>query len=143
GDDACADAIHIDLANYTAGKRRQNVRRAIDDGFVHAQRWRDHIFALAGWRHIVGRRDRVAFARLVNLHRIAVEVRVGEVGGRAAKVDQGEIELLGVLVHAGAAPDDLLELGHRAHRAVETDQAAGLRIDAGGQQSRGGDEDGI
>ena len=63
--------------------------------------------------------------------------------GRAAKVDQREMELLGVLVPAGAAPDDLLELGHRAHRAVEHDHAAGLRIDASGQQSRGGDEDGI
>gem|GEM_PF-6567927 len=93
GNDARADAIHIDLAHSTAGKRRQNVRRAIDDGLVHARRWRDHILALAGWRHIVGRRDRVAFARLVNLHRIAVEVRVGEVSGRAAKVDQRETEL--------------------------------------------------
>jgi hypothetical protein len=37
-------------------------------------------------------------------------------------------------VHARAAPDDLLELGHRADGAVEHDQAAGLRIDAGGEQ---------
>ena len=63
--------------------------------------------------------------------------------GRAAKVDQREVELLGVLVDAGAAPDDLLELGHRADRAVEHDQAAGLRIDAGGEQPRGRDEHGI
>ena len=60
--------------------------------------------------------------------------------GRAAEVDQGEVELLGVLVDAGAAADDLLELGHRADRAVEHDQAAGLGIDAGGEQPRGGDE---
>ena len=51
--------------------------------------------------------------------------------GRAAEIDQREVELLGVLVDAGAAPDDLLELGHRADRPVEHDQAAGLRIDAG------------
>jgi len=55
--------------------------------------------------------------------------------GRTAKVDQGEIEFLGVFMHAGAAPDDLLELGHRADFAVEHDQAAGLRIDAGGEQA--------
>ena len=63
--------------------------------------------------------------------------------GRAAEVDQGEVELLGVLVDAGAAADDLLELGHRADLAVEHDQAAGLGIDAGGEQARGGDEDRI
>ena len=94
-------------------------------------------------RHVVGRRNRIAFAGFVNLHRLAVEIRVGEVAGRAAEIDQREIELLGVLVDAGAAPDDLLELGHRADRAVEHDQAAGLRIDAGGKQPRGGDEHGI
>ena len=44
---------------------------------------------------------------------------------------------------AGAAADDLLELGHRADCAVEDDQAAGLGIDAGGEQARGGDDDGI
>ena len=65
-------------------------------------------------RRVVGRRDRIVFARLVNLHRIAVEFRVGEMAGGAAKVDQREIELPCVLMNAGAAPDDLLELGHRA-----------------------------
>ena len=63
--------------------------------------------------------------------------------GRAPEVDQGEVELLRVLVHAGAAPDDLLELGHRADLAIEHDQPAGLRIDAGREQARGGDDDGI
>ena len=137
-----ADAIHVDLAIPPpggGGKMSAAHRR----WFRPRRRRRDHILALAGWRHIVGRRDRVAFARLVNLHRIAVEIRVGEMAGRAAKVDQREIELLGILVHAGAAPDDLLELGHRANLAVEHDQAAGLRIDAGREQPRGGDEDGI
>lgn len=86
---------------------------------------------LAGGRHVVGRHDRIALAGLVNLHRLAVEIRVGKMAGRAPEVDQREIELLGILVHAGAAPNDLLELAHRADLAVEHDQAAGLRIDAG------------
>jgi len=46
-------------------------------------------------------------------------------------------------VHAGAAPDDLLELGHRADVAVEDDQTAGLHVHARRQQARGGDEHGI
>jgi hypothetical protein len=54
--------------------------------------------------------------------------------GRAAEVDQREKVLLGILVDAGASPDDLLEFGHRAHRAVEYDQPTGLRIDAGGEK---------
>jgi hypothetical protein len=33
-------------------------------------------------------------------------------------------------VDAGAAPDDLHELDHRADRTVEHNQPAGLRIDA-------------
>ena len=61
--------------------------------------------------------------------------------GRAAEIDQGEVELLRVLVDAGAAADDLLELGHGADVAVEHDEAAGLGIHAGGEQARGGDED--
>ena len=44
---------------------------------------------------------------------------------------------------AGAAADDLLELGHRSDCAVEHDEAAGLGVDAGGEQPRGRDEDGI
>ena len=51
--------------------------------------------------------------------------------GRAAEINQREIELLRVLVNARAAPDDLLELGHRADRPVKHDQAAGLGIHAG------------
>ena len=63
--------------------------------------------------------------------------------GRAPKINQREIELLRVLVDAGAAPDDLLELRHRADGAVEHDQAAGLGVHAGGEQPRGRDEHGI
>ena len=54
--------------------------------------------------------------------------------GGLAEVDEREIVLLGVLVHAGAAADDLLELGHRADLAIEHDEAAGLGIDPGGEQ---------
>src|SRR5712692_255778 len=43
-------------------------------------------------------------------------------------------------MHPRAAPDDLLELGHGADFAVEHDQAAGLRVDPGGEQARGGDD---
>ena len=32
----------------------------------------------------------------------------------APEIHQGEVELAGVLVHTGTAPDDLLELGHGA-----------------------------
>jgi hypothetical protein len=62
---------------------------------------------------------------------------------RAAKVDQREEELLGVLVNAGAAPDKLLELGHRAYSAIEHDQPAGLRIDASREKPRGRHQYGI
>ncbi len=40
-----------------------------------------------------------------------------------------------------AAADDLLEHGHRGNGLVEHDQLAGLGIDAGGQQFRGGGDD--
>ena len=63
--------------------------------------------------------------------------------GGLPEVDQGEVVLLRVLVDAGAAADDLLELGHRAHFAVEDDEAAGLGVDTGGEQARGGDDDRI
>ena len=43
-------------------------------------------------------------------------------------------------MHACAAPDNLLELGHRADLAVEYDQPAGLHVDAGGEQARRGDK---
>ena len=139
GDDGGADAIDIDLLLRPAA-RRQRKAGLIDDRFVGAGRLGQRSALLVGRQRVVGRRDGIAFARLVNLHRLAVEIRVGEMAGGAAEVDQGEIELAGVLVHAGAPADDLLELGHRADLAVEHDQPAGLRIDAGRQQPRGGDE---
>ena len=59
---------------------------------------------------------------------------------RASEINQREIKLLRVLVYAGAAPDDLLELRHGAHRTVKHDEAAGLCIYAGGEQPRGSDK---
>ena len=116
---------------------------SIDDHLIGARLRRNRIFVFIRGRHVIGRSHRIIFARLVNLHRLAVKVRVGEVVGGAAEIDQREIELLGVLVNAGAAPDDLLEFRHGAHGAVEHDEAAGLGVHAGGEQPRGGDEDRI
>ena len=59
-----------------------------------------------------------------------------------SEVHDGEVELAVVLVDAGAAADDLLELGHRVDAPVEHDELAGLGIDAGGHQLRGGGDDG-
>ena len=64
-----------------------------------------------------------------------IEVFVREMVGGPAEVHQREVELLRALMDARAAADDLLEFGHRADRAVEHDQPAGLRIDAGGEQA--------
>lgn len=72
----------------------------------------------------------------MDLHGLVVEFRVGEMIGRLAKVEQREIELCRVLVDASPTPDNLLELGHRSDLAVERDDAAGLRIHAGGQEPR-------
>ena len=65
---------------------------------------------------------------------LTVEVRVGKMVGRAPEIHHREVELAGVLMHAGTAPDDLLELGHGAYYAVEHDEPAGLDIDAGGKK---------
>ena len=110
-------------------------RRVDDDHFVVAGLRRDRLVLVARRRHVVRRRYRIVLARLVDLDRLAVEVGIGEVVGRLPEVDQREVVLLGVLVDARAAADDLLELGHRADFAVEHDEAAGLRVDAGREQA--------
>ena len=100
---------------------------------------------LADGRRVVRRSSPTPVARLaepadssglglVDLHRVAVEVRVGEERGGPLEVHDGEEELVVVLVDARAAADDLLELGHRLDALVEHDQLAGLGIDAGGHQ---------
>ena len=90
---------------------------------------------------IVRRNRRLVGPRLVDLHRVAVEVRVGKERGGPLEVHDGEEELVVVLVDARAAADDLLELGHRVDAPVEHDELAGLGIDAGGHQLRGGGDD--
>ena len=80
----------------------------------------------------MGRPDRSP--GFIDLHRLAVEVGVGEMVGGLAEVDQREIVLLGVLMDASPTADDLLKLGHRANLAVEDNQAAGLSIDPGREQ---------
>ncbi len=47
-----------------------------------------------------------------------------------------------VVAHAGAAPDDLLELGHRADHAREDDVLAGRGVHAGGEELGGGEDGG-
>ena len=121
-----------------------DVRRlAIDDYLVISGRRRNRLAVFIRGRHVIGRDDGIILARLVNLHRLAVEVGIGEVVGRTPKINQREIELLGVLVNAGAAPDDLLEFRHGADGTVEHDEAAGLGIHAGREQTRRRHEDGI
>ncbi len=100
--------------------------RVDNDHFILPGLWRNGIFPVARRRYIVRRRDGIVLARLVDLDRLAVECRIGEVVGRLPEVEQGEVILPRVFVDAGAAPDDLLEFGHRADCAVEYDQPAGL-----------------
>ena len=47
-----------------------------------------------------------------------------------------------VVADTGAPPDDLLELRHAANHASQYDVFAGGRINAGGQQLRGGEDRG-
>ena len=115
----------------------------IDDHLVRSRLGRNEIAVFIGGGHVVGRDDRIIFAGLVNLHRLAVEIRVGEMVGGAPEINQREIKLLGVLVNARAASDDLLELRHGAHGTVEHDEAAGLGVHAGGKQPRCGDQNRI
>ena len=141
GDDRHRNAIDIDFLPMAAAGRERDVRRlAINDDLLVGWRRRHRILVRGDRGLVLGRGDRIVVAGLVNLHRLAVELRIGEVVGGAAKIHQREVELLGVFMHAGAAADDLLELRHRPHGAVEHDQPAGLRVDAGRQQPRRGDD---
>ena len=134
GDDRCADAVHVDFLPPAVLRGRSGVGRVVDDGLIL---FRLRLFG------IFGRGHGVVLAGLVYLHRLAVELRIREMAGCAAKVHQREIEFSGVLVDAGAASDNLLELGHGADLAVEDDEPAGLNVDAGGEQPRGGDQHGV
>ena len=141
GDDGRAYSVHIDLEPPRLIWCRRYPRWAINDRFVFT-RFRRYGVLVRG-RNIVGWSDGVVFAGLVNLHGLAIEIRIGEMAGRTPKVHQGEVELAGVLMHASAAADDLLELGHGANRAVEHNEPTGLDIDAGRQKPRRGDQHGV
>ena len=70
-------------------------------------------------------------------HRIAVEGRIGkEPRGGAGVVENVEPELAVVIPDARPAPDDLLELAHRADDAGQHDVLASRRIDAGREHLR-------
>jgi hypothetical protein len=70
---------------------------------------------------------------------VAVERGIGEQTRRRARVvDDVEPELPVVVADTGAAPDDLLELAHRAHHAGEHDVLAGGHVHARGEQLRRG-----
>src|SRR5690348_819102 len=84
---------------------------------------------------------RLAGIGLIDLHRIAIEGRIGEQLGGFLEIHDGEPVLVVVLVDTRTAADDLLELGHRLDVLVENDQLAGLRIHAGGHQLAGGGDD--
>ena len=141
GNDCRVDAVNVNLA-LDRGVRLEPWGN-FDNGFVVGRFWRERGFAVLRARRVVGRSDGIACSRFVYLHRLAVEVRVGKMAGRAPEVHQGEVEFVGVLVDAGAASDDLFEFGHGLDCAVQHDQPAGLGIDAGGEQPRGGDQHGV
>lgn len=130
GDHLGGDAVDIDLLllfREAVGDR--DVRPVYDD-LIRARLGRDAVFAVVYRRDVVWGRDWVEIARLIDLHRLAIELGVGEMVGRAPEVHQGEIILLGVFVDPRAPAHDLLELGHRADWAVENDQPAGLGVHA-------------
>ena len=143
GDDGRVDTVHIDLAHAAAGNRLGNAGRFVNDGLIVARFRRYGIIFVIGGRHVIGRDDRIAVAGFVYLHRFAVEIRIGEMTGRGPKVHQGEVELAGILMYAGAATNDLLELGHGADFAVEHDKPAGLDVDTGRKEPRCGDQHGV
>ena len=88
------------------------------------------------WRHY-----RLFRFGLVDHHGLAVEIRVSKQTRGALEIHDGEVELLVVLAQAGAATDDLLELGHRVDVLVQHDELAGFGIHSGGEQLGGGGDD--
>ena len=82
--------------------------------------------------------DGTVAPRLVDLHRVAIELLVGEKLGRTLEVQDGEPTLAEIFTQTRAAADDLLEERHRLDVLVEDDQFAGLRVHAGAHQFGGG-----
>ena len=93
-----------------------------------------------------GGRRSVAFAInffLGNELGVAVEFLVGKVAcRRASVVEDVKVEFPIVLAEAGAAPDDLLELGHGADDANEHDVLNHRCIDTGAEELGRGEDDG-
>ena len=130
-------AFNVILGGRLISPRLQSdVGRHVHHGFILSGLRRDGVFSFAHRRwNIIGRGDGIVFARFVNLHRLTVECGVGKMICGFTEVDQAEVILLGIFVNASAAPQNLLEFGHRTNFAVDHNQPAGLRIDPGGKQS--------
>ena len=78
---------------------------------------------------------------LVNLHRVAIKIRVDKQFGGLFEIDDGEEVLVVIFVDARATANDLLELGHRLDALIQHDELAGLGIHARGHQFGGGRDD--
>ena len=73
---------------------------------------------------------------VVDLHRLAVEIRIGEMAGRSPEIDQGEIELSCVSSWTRVPrPTICLNSVIEPTSPVKHDQPASLRIDTGRQQA--------
>ena len=134
--------VTLRRARYPAGSsedRHVRLFRLREIDFIPGQ--------IVGDRCVVGLVFRVGnvvvLAGFLHADGIAVEVLVREERGHVSEVHDREVVLAEVLVDAGAATDDLLELGHRADVRVEDDELAGLCIDAGGHELRRGGDDGV
>ena len=92
---------------------------------------------------VLGVGDVVVLAGFLHAHGIAIEILVGKERGDVSEIHDGEVVLPEILIDAGAAADDLLELGHGADVRVEDDELAGLGVHASGHQLGGGGDDGI
>ena len=132
-----ADLDVVDVVFRAAGTRRRffNPRR-VDQDIVGR-------IILAGIDDVVGRHWRLVWAWLVDLDRVAIEIRVRKECGRLPEIHDREEKLSVVLVDTGAATDDLLKLGHGFDAPVEDDEVAGLGVDAGAHETGGRADDGI
>ena len=127
--DADFNVVHVVFGWGRPGLRQEVAPwRVIDDQCA---------FIVVGWDRSFIR------AGLVDLDGITVKIRVRKERGRLPEIHDREEELAVVLVDAGAAADDLLELGHGPDAPVEDDEMAGLGIDARAHEPGGRAYDGI
>ncbi len=107
--------------------------------FDSAWRWRCWCFRIELGAIGIARiwwNDGIVRRWFIDLHRIAIEGRIREQCSRALEIHDREKKLVVVLIDARAAPDDLLELGHRVDVLIEHNQMAGLCIHTGGHKLR-------